>query len=330
MKYLALLTALILLSGCTKPTDSITNEESSKEAEIAWKATGPLQELGYHLYFEKRFSADNSISCNSCHNVLNKGNGAQDTPVAEGINSQKGGRNSPTVWNATFLSTQFWDGRAKDLAEQAKGPITNPIEMGMANHDAAIEKIKDVEGYKALFAKAFPGEESPLNIDNVAKAIAAFESTLTTLESPYDKGMMSEAAKKGYEEFKTVGCVSCHSGDHFAGPSLPVGTGFFMKFPTFPNEELEGKYNFSEDLGRYEATKNEADKNMWRVPTLRNVAITAPYFHNGSVSDLKEAIRVMGKTQLNKDLSDEQIASIAEFLSALTGPRPLIKEPTAL
>ncbi len=323
--YIIMVVAALLTVSCTKKGE----DQSQAEGEQAWQASNDMEELGYHLYFEKRFSKDDSISCNTCHDIVNRGNGAQDTPVATGINGLKGGRNSPTVWNAKFLSVQFWDGRAKDLAEQAKGPITNPVEMGMENHDMAIAKIKEDEKYKKLFKKAFPGDADPINIENTVTAIAAFEETLTTVNSPFDKKEMSELAQKGYQEFQTVGCVACHSGDHFAGPSLPIGTGFYMKFPTVPNEELENKYGFSKDLGRLEATKKEADKHMWRVPTLRNVARTAPYFHTGSVSDLKEAIRVMGKLQLNKDLTDEQVTAIEAFLTALNGELPLIKDPNS-
>jgi len=309
---------------------SCTKSQKAEETSVKWKASSKMEELGYHLYFETRFSGDDSISCNTCHDILNQGNGAQDTAVSEGINKQKGGRNSPTVWNAKFLSVQFWDGRAKDLAEQAKGPITNPIEMGMESHDLAINKIKKDENYIKLFKEAFPGAAQPINIDNTALAIAAFEETLTTLDTPYDKGSMSKEAAKGFEVFKEVGCTSCHSGAHFAGPKLPIGTGFYMKFPTFPNEEFEKKYQFSKDKGRFEVTGKESDKNMWRVPTLRNVAITGPYFHNGSVGDLKTAIKVMGKTQLAQDLKSEQIESIEAFLNTLTGKRPLIEEPEKL
>ncbi len=306
---------------------SCSNKTSSEKLPVRWNSTNAIQELGYHLYFETKFSGDSSISCNTCHNILNQGNGAQSTAVSAGINGSKGGRNSPTVWNAKFLSVQFWDGRAKDLAEQAKGPITNPIEMGMESHDLAMNNIRGIENYKKLFKEAFPDIESPINIENAAKAIAAFEETLITLDSPYDNKSLTKAASSGYEEFKTVGCASCHSGGHFAGPELPIGTGFFMKFPTFPSSDLEQKYGFSKDQGRFEVTKNPSDKNMWRVPTLRNVAITAPYFHNGSVPDLKTAIRIMAKTQLNKDLTKEQVSSIEVFLNALTGERPLIYEP---
>ncbi len=293
-----------------------------------WLPSTALEELGYHLYFEKNFSADNSISCNTCHNVLNRGNGAQDTSVSTGINGLKGGRNSPTVWNAKFLSVQFWDGRAKDLAEQAKGPIVNPVEMGMKSHDLVFEKIKAMPKYKNLYEKAFPGQDQPINLDNSVKAIATFESALTTLNSPFDKGELSDSAQQGHHLFQSMGCITCHSGPHFSGPELPVGTGFYMKFPTFVHKDLEDKYAFSKDLGRYDVTRQETDRNMWRVPTLRNVAITAPYFHNGSVPDLKTAVKVMAKTQLNKDLDEKEVNLLVSFLESLTGERPLIKDPS--
>lgn len=320
--------ALLFISACKK-------EDSKSEAKKTWKAQSPIEELGYQLYFDKRLSADNSISCNTCHDVTHQKGGVDGLATSTGINGQKGERNAPTVWNATFLSAQFWDGRAKDLADQAKGPITNPIEMGMESHDATIEKIKVVQGYQDAFKKAFPDEENPINIENLAKAIAAFESTLTTINSPFDqfkigkKDALNEMQKKGYENFKSIGCTSCHSGDHFAGPEMPLGNGFFMKFPSFPNAEIEAKYEFTKDPGRFEVTKAEHDRNMWRVPTLRNVALTAPYFHNGKVKTLEEAVIIMGKLQLNKDLTEEQVKSLVAFLGSLTGKLPLIEEPKA-
>lgn len=294
-----------------------------------------LVELGRHLYFDKRLSADDTISCNSCHNVLKHGSGTDNLPTSKGINGQFGGRNAPTVWNSKFWSVQFWDGRAKDLADQAKGPITNPIEMGMPSHDVTIKKVKKIKGYQAQFSKAFPKEKDPINIENLAKAIAVFEETLVTKKTPFEafqageKKAISELAVRGHKTFQEVGCITCHSGPHFNGPSLPVGTGFYMKFPTFENEKLEKKYQFKADEGRFEVTKKEADKHMWRVPSLRNVALTAPYFHNGKVKELKEAIRVMAKLQLNRDLSAKQVNEIHAFLKSLTGDRPLVKEPVA-
>ncbi|MCB0411623.1 MAG: cytochrome-c peroxidase, partial [Bdellovibrionales bacterium] len=243
--------------ACTK------KEEKKETAQMPTKKlemNEPIEKLGYQLYFDKRFSMDNSISCNTCHDITHQKPGTDGLATSKGINSQFGGRNAPTVWNAKFLSVQFWDGRAKDLADQAKGPIINPIEMGMTDHDMAISRIKDNEAYKELFKEAFPDDKNPVNIENAAKAIAAFESLLTTTDSPFDKykagdkSALSAEAQKGYELFQSVGCISCHSGDHFSGPSMPTGTGFFMKFPTFEDNEYVKKYGFKQDTGRHQVT----------------------------------------------------------------------------
>lgn len=281
-------------------------------------------ELGKQLFFDPRISSTGTISCNSCHNVMS--GGVDNTAFSTGIEGKKGGRNAPTVWNSGFLSVQFWDGRAASLEEQAKGPMTNPVEMGMKNHDLVIERLKKIPGYVSQFKKVFKGENS-LNIENTAKAIAAYERTLVTLNSPFDKYLkgnkkaLSAQATAGWAKFQSTGCVSCHNGPNFAG-SLPQGTGFYMKFPTFLGSKYESQYALAKDLGRFEATKNDADKHMWRVPTLRNVALTAPYFHNGSVKTLEEAVRVMAKTQLNKDLTDGETQEIVAFLNSLTGEFP--------
>lgn len=309
---------------------------SSTYVSYAKSAQAEKIELGRFLYFDKRLSVDNTVSCNTCHNILNRGTGTDNLPLSKGIKNLLGGRNAPTVWNSKFWSVQFWDGRAKDLADQAKGPIINPVEMGIPNHDVVIDKIAKVKNYQKRFKTAFPGQKNPVTIDNLALAIAAFEETLVTKNSPFEKFMagnksaLSPAASRGYQTFQQVGCTTCHSGKHFNGPELPVGTGFFMKFPTFPDKMYETKYEFSKDTGKHDATKNEADKHMWRVPSLRNVAITAPYFHNGKVKDLQTAIRVMAKLQLNKELTSEQVNDIEAFLVSLTGERPLIKEPKTL
>lgn len=250
-----------------------------------------------------------------------------------GVGGQLGGRSSPTVFNAAFLSVQFWDGRAPSLEEQAKGPITNPVEMGMPNHDAVVTRIKEIPGYAPLFAKAFPKEKDPINIDHFAQAVASFERTLITPDSPVDqflkgkKTALSKSAQNGMKLVQEVGCVACHSGPNYAGPELPEGTGFYQKFPTFSDESIETKYKISQDLGRAVATKQEADQHMWRVPTWRNVARTAPYFHNGSVPTLGEAVRIMAKVQLNRDLKDDEINDIVAFLEALSGKTPKIVAP---
>lgn len=286
--------------------------------------------LGKALYFDPRLSSTNKVSCSSCHDP--RGAGTDSGSVSVGINGLKGGRRAPSVWNAAYHSVQFWDGRAPTLEEQAKGPMINPIEMGMKNHDEVVKKIAAIPGYAPLFEKAF-GDQGPITIDRVAKAIATYERTLVTHDSPYDlyvkgnKSAMSPAAVRGMKLTQSIGCVACHGGPNFSGPTLPVGQGFFMKFPTIPGTDYDKKYHFSKDLGRYEVTHNESDKNFWRVPSWRNVAIRAPYFHNGAVKTLDEAVRVMAKTQLNRDLTDQEAGDLVEFLKSLTGKRADEKAP---
>ncbi len=282
-------------------------------------------ELGKQLYFDPRLSVNGTVSCNSCHDV--SGSGTDNRPVSIGVGGKAGGRNAPTVWNAAFLTAQFWDGRAATLEDQAKGPILNPIEMAMPNEKAVIERLSSIPSYKEQFAKVFGGP-SALSYDNIAKAIAAYERTLITPNSAFDrfvkgdKKALSPAAQRGMKTVQDVGCTACHNGVNFAGPALPMGEGFYQKFPMMTNNEYVAKYKLEEDEGRFEVTKNEADKHMFRVPTWRNVALTAPYFHNGAVKTLDEAVRVMGKTQLNKDLSAEQVSDIVAFLNSLTGEFP--------
>lgn len=282
-------------------------------------------ELGKQLFFDPRLSADGTVSCNSCHNVMSSG--TDNRAVSVGVDGKRGGRSAPTVWNAAFLSTQFWDGRAATLEDQAKGPILNPIEMGMPHQQAAVDRIASISGYRDQFTKIFGGD-NPVNYDNIAKAIAAYERTLITPNSPLDKYLkgdktaLNDDAKQGMQLFAELGCNSCHSGPAFAGPAtLSSGQGFFQKFPTF-DSEFTAKHKLDEDKGRFEVTKNAEDKNLWRVPTLRNIALTAPYFHNGSVKTLDEAVRVMAKAQLNKELDDKQVAKLVAFLNSLTGEFP--------
>ncbi|MCS6837623.1 MAG: cytochrome-c peroxidase [Bdellovibrionaceae bacterium] len=284
--------------------------------------------LGKTLFFDPRLSFDGTVSCNSCHNVMGSGDDGRAASV--GIRGQVGSRGAPTVWNAAFLTVQFWDGRAKTLEEQAKGPLVNPIEMGMPDHQSVINRLKKISGYRELFEKAF-GKKDPITIDNVAKAIAAYERTLI-VPSRFDrwmageKNILSKKEQEGFEVMKTVGCFSCHMGPNFAGPQLPLGTGFFQKFPVYPSD-YDKKYDLLSDLGRYEVTKDPNDKNRWRVPTLRNVALTAPYFHNGKVKTLDEAVRVMGKSQLNVDLTKDQVEKIVAFLKTLNGEFPKQEMP---
>jgi cytochrome c peroxidase len=283
-------------------------------------------ELGKMLFFDTRFSSTGTVSCFSCHNIMEGGD--DHRPTSMGVHGQVGGRNAPTVWNAAFQSVQFWDGRAATLEEQSKGPPANPVEMGMEDLDAAIGRVRAIPGYRPYFEAAF-GKGDVITIDNAARAVAAYERTLITPNSPYDryvkgdKKAMTAQQVRGMETFAAVGCSGCHSGPAFNGAAtLPVGQGFFVKFPTYPGSAYDTRYKLTADPGRYTVTKQEADRNVWRVPTLRNLTYTAPYFHNGSVTSLEEAVRVMGKTQIDKELSDAQVRDIVAFLGALDGEFP--------
>lgn len=288
------------------------------------KMTPAKIELGKKLFFDPRLSKTNKISCNTCHDVMKTGD--DGLPRSPGHEGKLGGRNSPTVFNSAFSTVQFWDGRAPSLEEQAKGPIVNSLEMGMANHDVLVELIEKVPSYVDEFHKVFgPGK---ITIQKLVMAIAAYERTLITPNSPYDrfiagdKKALNDSAMRGWRLVSTVGCMTCHSGPMFNGPTQKMGVGFYQKFPLIPDAEIEKKYSFTADNGRQDETKKEADKNMWRVPTWRNVAMTAPYFHNGAVATLDEAVRIMAKTQTGRVLKTEEITDIVEFLKALTGVAP--------
>lgn len=285
-------------------------------------------ELGKMLYMDPRFSSTGTVSCNSCHNVMEGGDDSRTFSM--GVHGKTGGRNAPTVWNSAFHSVQFWDGRASLLEDQAKGPVTNPVEMGVSEIEQAMNKVRAIPGYKAYFDKAF-GKDS-MTVDNAAKAVAAFERTLITPDSPYDlyikgdKSAMTDQQVKGMNLFEVTGCTSCHSGAAFNGPEMPLGKGIYAKFPTIDNSYIS-KYKLGEDMGRKAVTGKDEDSHMFRVPTLRNITDTAPYFHNGSVNDLSEAVRIMAKSQLNKSLTEKEVEDIVVFLGALTGPYPEITMP---
>lgn len=287
-------------------------------------------ELGKQLYFDPRISITGAVSCNSCHNLMS--NGSDNRPVSVGAHGKLGDRNAPTVFNAAFRTVQFWDGRAPSLEEQAKGPQTNPVEMGMPSGEAIVERIRTIPAYRTQFAAVFGGSQ-PVTFEHIAQAIASFERTLVTPNSPYDrykkgdKTALSPAAKRGLELFESTGCVTCHSGPMFNGPEQPMGTGFYMKFPLNADNEYVKKYDLTADMGRYQTTHQEADQHMFVVQSLRNIEVTAPYFHNGSVKNLDEAVRVMAKTQLDKTLTEGQVQEMVAFLDSLTGEFPHITMP---
>lgn len=287
-------------------------------------------ELGKMLYFDPRISIDGTISCNTCHNVM--ADGADMRSFGAGVQGKRGGRGSPTVWNSAFMTVQFWDGREPSLEAQSKGPMTNPVEMAMPDHKLVVSRIQQIPGYVDAFKKVFP-KDRKITIDNVAKAIASYERTLITPNSPFDKYMkgdkkaMTAQQIKGMKLVEEIGCTSCHNGVNFAGDGFKMGEGHYQPFPQIPGSEYDKKYDIMADLGRYEVTKKDEDKNHWRVPTWRNVALTAPYFHNGKVKTLDEAVRVMAKTQLGLDLKKGQVEDIVAFLNALTGEFPVQTMP---
>ena len=278
--------------------------------------------LGKQLYFDPRLSKDGTVSCNSCHDLAKSG--ADDKSVSIGVGGLKGVRNAPTVWNSSFHRAQFWDGRASSLEEQVKGPLLNPVEMAMPNAESVVARVQAIPGYAKQFDKVF-GKDS-LNIDTISQAIASFERTLVNNNSKFDKyrfenkDVLSQQEKKGFQSFVQTGCMECHMGPDLAGPPpLARNQGFFEKFPKFEDKALINKYNFLEDKGLFQVSKLKEDSYLFRVSSLRNVKDTAPYFHNGQVKTLDEAVKVCAKLENNRDLSDAEAKDISAFLGTLSG-----------
>lgn len=266
--------------------------------------------LGKKLFFEKRLSINNKQSCASCHRLEDGFAGVDNLPTSPGAKNQPGTRNSPTVLNAGWQDSQFWDGRAEDLVEQAKQPILNPIEMGMPDEQTVVKKIQGIAEYQEPFTAAFPGDKPAITYQNIAEAIAAFERTLIT-PSRFDDFMkgdadaLSEAELRGLKAFIKLDCKSCHDGILIGGETYePLGK--------------EHPYENQADQGIYTLTKDESDRMFFKVAPLRNVALTAPYFHDGKIKTLEEAVRKMAKLQLDKELTDQQVNDITSFLKALT------------
>lgn len=282
-------------------------------ASTANPITKEKSELGRTLYYDTRLSKNQDVSCNSCHDLAKFG--VDNLPTSEGHKKQHGARNSPTVYNAAGQFVQFWDGRAKDVEEQAKGPILNAVEMAMPNEAAVVKVLKSIPGYVEAFGKAFPGDKNAVSYDNMAKAIGAFERTLV-VPSRFDKYVagdedaLNAKEKLGLSKYLDLNCTSCHNGALLGGMEYKK-LGLVRPWPK------------QDDLGRFQVTKAETDKMMFKVPTLRNVAKTAPYYHDGSVKTLEEAVKLMATHQLGKNVSDEDASAIAAFMESFTG------EPTA-
>lgn len=270
-------------------------------------------DLGHKLFFEQKLSRSGTISCNTCH-VVGAG-GVDHLPRAVGEAGRVGPRTSPTVFNAAFLGSQFWDGRAETLEEQAMGPIQAHVEMDMTPEEA-VERLRET-GYLPFFEQAFPEDDDPLTFDNIARAIASFERTLITPGSPFDRFLegetdaLTEEQRAGLQLFTSSGCAGCHNGVLLGGQG----------FARFSHAEGGG------DVGRADVTGREADRYVFRIAPLRNVAETAPYFHDGSASTLHEAVSVMGSAQLARTFNDEEVAQIVAFLESLTGEFPLVTFP---
>jgi cytochrome c peroxidase len=281
--------------------------------------------LGRLLYFDTRLSKNGNISCNSCHALNNFG--VDNEPTSPGDDGIRGGRNTPTVFNAALHAMQFWDGRAADVEEQAGMPILNPIEHGIPDQKFLEKRLSEIPMYQDLFAKAFPGEKNPITFQNLSHAIAAFERKLITPARidkfiAGDMDALNEQEKRGIKVFAEAGCNTCHIG--------PAAGGMLMqKFGVFGDYWEETK-SAKVDEGRFEVTENESDKYIFKVPSLRNIEKTFPYFHDGSVADLGEAVRIMAKLQQNKELTKEQIEDLVAFLKTMTGdiPEELKTPPT--
>ncbi len=260
--------------------------------------------LGRALFFDTILSKDGTISCASCHDLANGGDDGEQFSL--GINGQKGSINSPTVLNAVYNFRQFWDGRAKDLAQQVAGPIENPVEMGN-DFDNVIKTLKD-SPYNIQFLALY---KEGVTKESITAVIAEFEKTLVTYNNPFDrylrgdKNAITKKQKEGYALFQSKGCIACHHGRN-------VGGNMYNKFGIMRRVK-------DSNLGRFNITHKESDKYFFKVPSLRNVANTAPYFHNGSVKTLKEAVYFMAKYQVGRLISKEEVEKIVAFLHTLSG-----------
>lgn len=315
MPLASMFRVLFVVGACALPIVTAASEPF----QVIAPATGiktPLAELGKQLFFDPRLSKSGFISCNSCHNLSMGGTDNLKTSI--GHNWHQGPINSPTVLNSSMNIAQFWDGRAADLKEQAGGPIANPGEMA-SNHTLAVSIVASIPGYRATFQQVFGSDE--VNIDRVTDAIAEFEKTLVTPNSRFDQWLLGEEAAlntqelAGYQLFKTSGCIACHNGPAMGGTS-------FQKMGLIKPYKTE-----SEAVGRVGVTGKDEDRFKFKVPTLRNIELTYPYFHDGAAATLTDAVDTMGKLQLGRQFSAEENAHIVAFLKTLTGDQPSFPLP---
>lgn len=291
----------------------------ARVAALGSPASAAQIALGRKLYYENLLSNGHNVSCNSCHPL--NAYGADGRSRSFGDHGQPGGRNAPTVYNAAGHVAQFWDGRAPTVEEQAKGPILNPAEMGMPDSNAVLAHLRASPEYRAAFRAAFPGETNAVTYDNLGRAIGAFERGLVT-PSRWDKYLAGDAQAlsaqeaRGFKTFVAAGCAGCHNGPYVGGAS-------------YQKVGLASAWPARADSGRYAVTKKPADLYVFKIPALRNIAQTGPYFHDGSVTSLEEALRLMSRHQVGRELTQPQVADIAAWLRTLTGelPTAYIAEP---
>jgi cytochrome c peroxidase len=320
---------IVILTGSPLEDTGRKQEDSYaiNETEQSFQGTiGPLNalpnldpkkvKLGQALFLDKILSKNNSIACNSCHN-LNRG-GADSRQFSTGIHGDLGIANSPSVFNSALNFRQFWDGRAVTLEEQIDGPLQDAKEMGTTWAEV-IEKLQKNKSYVDQFNEIY-GTDG-ISAKNVKNSIVEFEKTLITLNAPFDKYLrgdisaLSELQISGYQKFTSFGCVSCHQGQN-------IGGNMFQTLGIAANYFKDRGGSFPSDLGRYNVTKQESDRHVFRVPSLRNVALTAPYFHDGSTKSLNEAVAKMAKYQLGRNLEVSDVNAIVAFLISLTGETP--------
>jgi len=331
-KFIPVLWLMFIIYGCHNQS-SAPEQAALSEADLQLIETAnryfsqlpepndpntPLARLGKMLYYEESVSANGQMSCNTCHPIASYG--VDNLPVSPGHDGTKGTRNSPTTFNAYFHVAQFWDGRSPDLADQAKGPVLNPIEMGLQSAQDVENILKNNPEYVIMFKEAFPEEELPITFDNFAIAVAEFEGTLAT-PAAFDGfldgavNMLDDEQKEGLSLFIETGCIVCH-----IGPGL--GGNMMQRFGLVHGPYWEYTGSENQDLGKAEITGLESDQHIFKTPSLRNIEKTAPYFHDGSIESLEDAIRIMALTQLGKELSDGEIQNMVAFFRSLTGEIP--------
>lgn len=287
--------------------------------------------LGQRLFFDAGLlGVASKISCNSCHNLTEGGDDNRALSLGQAGKTTQ--RSAPSLWNIGFQTVLYWDGRAISLESQTLDHLRDPIISQWPHIGALVDQLNQSLDYQQAFRTAFPEDKYLLNGisgENIAKALSSFQRSLLARGSAFDryiagdKSAISASAKRGIQAFNDAGCLACHFGANFAGPApgpaLKMGDGFYELFPNNLGSDYEQKYRLTADEGRFESTGDPGERFMWRVPPLRGIALTAPYFHNGSVATLEEAIRVMGKVQFNKALSTDTVKDIHAFLHSLTG-----------